>query len=87
MFRRLTALHRYGRRLQPQHSDVRLRDGDPEHHPHLRVLPPDVRLAFLQLDVGVPKLQDAGAVDAVGQGTRRRTRALPATLKGLLLSF
>lgn len=64
LFARLTALHGNRRRLQPQNLAVRLRDGDPEHHPHPRVLPPDVRLSFLQLDVGVTQLQDAGAVDA-----------------------
>ena len=37
---------------------------DPEHQAHARVLASDVRLALPQLDVGVPQLQDPGAVDA-----------------------
>lgn len=68
--RSLTALHGKRRRLQPQHPAVRLRDGGPEHHPHPGVLPPDVRLSFPELDVGVTQLQDAGAVDAVEEKTR-----------------
>lgn len=67
--RSLTALHGKRRRLQPQHPAVRLRDGDPEHNSHPGVLPPDVRLALPELDVGVPQLQDPGAVDAVEKKT------------------
>ena len=42
-----------------------LRDVHPEHQAHAGVLPPDVRLPFPQLDVGVPELQDPGTVDSV----------------------
>lgn len=41
-----------------------------EHQAHSRVLPADVCLALPQLDVGVSKLQDAGAVDAAQRGGR-----------------
>lgn len=36
-----------------------------ENHPHPRVLASDVGLALPQLDVRIPQLQDASAVDAV----------------------
>lgn len=39
----------------------------PEHQPHPCVLPPDVRLAFPQLNVRVPKLQDPRTVNAAGK--------------------
>lgn len=61
----LTALDGVGGGLQGHGSTGGLVDVHPENHPHPRVLAPDVRLALPQLDVRVPKLQDAGAVDAV----------------------
>jgi len=60
----LTALHGDGGGLQGQHLPAGLGDVHPEHHPHTRVLPADVRLALPQLDVRVAELQDARAVDA-----------------------
>lgn len=70
--------------MQPQHPAVRLRDGGPEHNSHPRVFTPDVRLSFLQLDVGVTQLQDAGTVNAVERKTKRRAvnhNAFSTTLK------
>lgn len=67
---RLTALDGVGRGLQGHDPAAGLGDVDAEHQPHPGVLPPDVRLALAQLDVGVSQLQDPGAVDAV-----RRLRA------------
>lgn len=60
----LTALDGVGGDLQRQRPAVGLRDVDAEDQPHARVLPPDVRLPLAELDVRVPELQDAGAVDA-----------------------
>ena len=63
----LTALDGVGRRLQGDDPSAGLGDVHSEHQPHARVLPPDVRLAFPQLNVRVPQLQDPGAVDAAGE--------------------
>lgn len=46
----------------------------PEHQPHPRVLPADVRLTFPQLNVGISQLQDPGTVDAA-----RRLKTLLTT--------
>lgn len=42
----------------------------PEHHPHSRVLAPDVGLPLPQLDVRIAQLENPGAVDAVVGGSR-----------------
>lgn len=60
----LTALDGVGRGLQGDDPPAGLGDVHAEHQPHTRVLTPDVRLAFPQLDVRVPQLQDPRAVDA-----------------------
>lgn len=60
----LTALDRVGGHLQRQRAAAGLRDVHPEHQPHTRVLPADVRLPLAQLDVRVPELQDPGTVNA-----------------------
>lgn len=63
----LTALDGVGRGLQGDDPAAGLGDVHAEHQPHTRVLPPDVRLAFPQLDVRVPQLQDPRAVDAAAE--------------------
>lgn len=64
---RLTALDGVRRGLQGDDPSAGLWDVHPEDQPDARVLPADVRLALAQLDVGVPQLQDARAVDAAGR--------------------
>ena len=66
----LTALDGVGGHLQRQRAAAGLRDVDPEHQPHARVLPANVRLPLAQLDVRVPELQDPGTVDAARQNRR-----------------
>lgn len=66
---RLTALDGVGRRLQGDDPAAGLGDVHPEHEPHPRVLPADVRLALAQLDVGVAEFQDPRTVDAAGRWT------------------
>lgn len=53
-----------------------------EHQANSGVFPTDVRLALPQLDVGVPELQDPGAVDSV----RRDGRVSRALLSGKTLN-
>lgn len=72
----LTALHRDGRGLQPRRPAAGLRHVHPEDEPHPRVLPPDVGFSSLELDVGVPQLQDAGAVEAVEKKQKERKERL-----------
>jgi len=83
----LTALHGNRGRLQRQHLPVGLRDVDPEHHADSRVLASDIRLALPQLDVGVPQLEDAGAVDTAraegGTGVEQMAPYAPLGRKSL----
>lgn len=63
----LTALNGVRGRLQRDDPSAGLWNVHPENQPHARVLSPDVGLAFPQLDVRVPQLQDPRAVDAAGK--------------------
>lgn len=51
--------------LQRDVLPSRLRYVHTKHQSHSGVFPADVRLTLPQLDVGVPELQDPGAVDSV----------------------
>lgn len=60
----LTAFDGVGCSLQGDDPPAGLWNMHPENQPHPRVLPADVRLAFPQLDVRVPQLQDPRTVNA-----------------------
>lgn len=62
--RLLTALDGMRGRLQGDVLSSGLRYVHAEHESNSGVFPTDVRLALPQLDVGVPELQDPGAVDS-----------------------
>lgn len=63
----LTALDGMGGDLEGDVLSSGLRNVHTEHQANTRVLPPHVRLALPQLDVGVPQLQDPDTVDS-GRG-------------------
>lgn len=64
----LTALDGMGGHLERDVLSSRLRYVHAEHKADAGVFPADVCLALPQLDVGVPELQDPGAVDSVRTG-------------------
>lgn len=80
----LTALDGVWRRLKPQHPVVLLRQGGPEHNTHPCVLPPDVSLSFLQLNVGVTQLEDPSAVNAL---KRKRKEKQTDHYRAIMLKF
>lgn len=64
----LTAFNRMRGGLERDVLSTRLRYVHAEHKANAGVFPADVRLSLPQLDVGVPELQDPGAVDSVSGG-------------------
>lgn len=58
--------------LQTDVLTSRLKYVHAKHKSDPGVFPTDIRLAFPQLDVGVPELQDASAVDSVGGKMKQR---------------
>lgn len=73
----LTALDRVGGHLEGDVLSCGLRYVHAEHQADAGVFAADVGLALPQLDVGVPELQDPGAVDSVRQETRRVSKEPP----------
>lgn len=71
-FQQLTALDGMRGRLQRHVLSAWLRYVHTKHKADAGVLPADVRLALPQLDVGVPELQDPGAVDSARRRRKRR---------------
>lgn len=68
----LTALDGMRGHLERDVLSSGLRYVHAEHEADAGIFPPDVRLAFPQLDVGVPELQDPGTVDSVRRDERVR---------------
>lgn len=64
----LTALDRMGGYLEGDVLSSWLGNVHTEHQTNTRVLAADISLTLPQLDVGVPELQDADAVDSVRGG-------------------
>lgn len=64
----LTALDGMGGHLERDVLSSWLRYVHTKHQTNAGVFPTDVCLALPQLDVGVPELQDPGAVDSVRRG-------------------
>lgn len=60
----LTTLNRMRGRLERHVLPPWLGNVDAEHQPNASILPPDVRLAFPQLYISIPELQNSSTVDS-----------------------